>query len=90
MNPFPVQHDQGLWYVIHGNGKIPCSSKEHADLLAQIPIQRARIFEDAPNKPDLRVVEKIVKIGSSYGLITMRAYRDLENWLSKQSDNDFP
>jgi len=62
---------------------MPCSSKHDADILAQIPVQHALTYSDAPRPPDAEIVRSIVRIGYDHGLMIMPAFRQLKTWLAR-------
>ena len=86
MNPFPVELIDGVWHVMAGEELVPCSSKAHAELLSQIPIQFELMRDNAPHHPpDRTLIESIIQLGDTYHHInTMREFQHMKTWLTKR------
>lgn len=86
MNPFPTERIDGTWSVIIDGKALSCSCKSDGEVLAQIPVQVARLHSDTSDLPDRGVVASILQIGDGYGLMKMPAYRRLKIWFDGKQD----
>jgi len=82
MNAFQIEYRDRIWHVLIGNDTIPCTSKQDAEILAQIPVQEALAYSNALRPPDTDLVRTIIQIGDEYRLMRMPAFRKLKTWLA--------
>ena len=80
--PFPVQRIGNYWHVLIYGDPMPCSLKQDAEDLAELPVQEALTHG---GQPDEERVRRILEIGVEYPKINrMLAFRHLQTWLERE------
>ena len=79
--PFEVQKiDDKTWEVNMDGNRVNVSTHEEAEMIAYMPIEIHKGYDDTPGRPDMGRVTKIVQICDTYGFNTM-AIRRLKSWV---------
>ncbi|MFI4861336.1 MAG: hypothetical protein ACIAXF_11710 [Phycisphaerales bacterium JB063] len=87
MNAFPIRLIDGVWHVCFPGMDLPCSSKEDAEVLAEIPVQISLIPNDSLRQPDEAAVRAIIELSKEYSqLPAKREVRRLAAWLKRASE----
>jgi len=79
--PFEVQKiDNDTWEIDMDGNRVSVSTQKEAELIASMPIEIHKGYDNTPGKPDMERVNRIVEICNSYGFTSM-AIRRLQKWL---------
>lgn len=84
MEPFSTIRINDVWHVVVDGNRQPCTCREHAETLSQIPVQVSRVANTVSNGPDRDVVAEILKLTPSYH-INCHAVRKLKAWFNRSA-----
>lgn len=84
--PFPFERTADGRFAVHlDSNVVVVQSKKEAELLASFAVEYAKIFSDAPRRPDPERVRSILKVCEDYHHRS-HAERHLRRWLEAKDE----